>query len=259
MRAASGGSTRSRKSGLLSRSGLISRTSTDELASASSTTSHSSVLAELIVVGGDPGPAGGLDLVAHQGQQRRHDQRRPGAPRPQQGRSPRSTRPTCPSRCAGRRAPAGGRRPAPRRPPTGRRAARRRRARRAPAARFSASSRMTGDPTEGVSRRSRDRGTRRRPTIAAMGQAVRVSDDGAVRRLTLCRPGRVQHDHAAAARRAGRGARRRPGRPRRAGDPARRRGPGVLRRLRARLVDCRPGPDDDARPSGRGTAPPTST
>ena len=49
MRSASGGSTRSRKSGLLSRSGLISRTSTDECASAASTRSHSSVFAELIV------------------------------------------------------------------------------------------------------------------------------------------------------------------------------------------------------------------
>ncbi len=49
MRAASGGSSRSRKSGLFSRSGLTSRTSTEPVRSASSTASHSSVLAELMV------------------------------------------------------------------------------------------------------------------------------------------------------------------------------------------------------------------
>ena len=49
MREATAGSTRSRKSGLLSRSGLISRTSTDDVASARSTCSHSSVLDELMV------------------------------------------------------------------------------------------------------------------------------------------------------------------------------------------------------------------
>jgi hypothetical protein len=49
MRAASGGSSRSRKSGLLRRSGLTSRTSTEPVRSASSTVSHSSVLAELMV------------------------------------------------------------------------------------------------------------------------------------------------------------------------------------------------------------------
>ena len=54
-------------------------------------------------------------------------------PAPAAARWPRSRPPTCPTRCAARRAPAGGRRRAPRSPPTGRRAAPRRRARRAPA------------------------------------------------------------------------------------------------------------------------------
>ena len=55
--------------------------------------------------GAQPGPAGRRDLVAHQREQRRHDQRRPAAPRPAPGRSRRSRPPTCPSRCAARRAP----------------------------------------------------------------------------------------------------------------------------------------------------------
>ena len=49
MRAASGGSRRSRKSGLLSRSGLTSSTSTVPSTSAASTASHSSVFDELMV------------------------------------------------------------------------------------------------------------------------------------------------------------------------------------------------------------------
>ena len=49
MRAASGGSSRSRKSGLLRRSGLTRSTSTDPERNASSTVSHSSVFDELIV------------------------------------------------------------------------------------------------------------------------------------------------------------------------------------------------------------------
>ena len=49
MRSASGGSRRSRKSGLLSRSGLTSSTSTEPSRSASSTASHSSVFDELMV------------------------------------------------------------------------------------------------------------------------------------------------------------------------------------------------------------------
>ena len=84
MRSASGGSSRSRKSGLLRRSGLTSSTSTEPVRSASSTASHSSVLAELMVWARDAGARRRLDLVAHQRQQRRHDERRPGALRPQQ-------------------------------------------------------------------------------------------------------------------------------------------------------------------------------
>ena len=92
-----------------------------------------------------------------------------------------------------------------------------------------------------------------------MGEAVRISDDGAVRRLTLCRPAEYNtitpqlRDELGAALDAAQGDRVGPG------DPARRRGPGVLRRLRARLVDGGPGARRRAGPSGRGTAPPTST
>ena len=83
--------------------------------------------------GADAGPGGRLDLVAHQREQRRHDDGRAGrrlaGPRPRcrrgAARWPRSRPPTCPSRCAARRAPGGGRRPAPRSPATGPRAGRR--------------------------------------------------------------------------------------------------------------------------------------
>ena len=71
------------------------------------------------------GPARGLDLVAHQREQRRHDQRRPAHRAPAAGRSPGSRPPTCPSRCAARRGPARRRRRAPRPPRAARRAARR--------------------------------------------------------------------------------------------------------------------------------------
>ncbi len=71
----------------------------------------------------DAGPLGRLDLVAHQRQQRRDDHGRPGAQRAQQGRWPRSRPPTCPTRCAARRARGSARPPAPRSRPTGRRAA----------------------------------------------------------------------------------------------------------------------------------------
>ena len=73
--------------------------------------------------GGDAGPGGRLDLVAHQREQRRDDHRGARAARPAAARSRRSRPRTCPSRCAARPAPAGGRRPAPRSPATGPRAA----------------------------------------------------------------------------------------------------------------------------------------
>ena len=57
-------------------------------------------------------------------------------PRPGAARWTRSRPPTCPSRCAARRAPGGDGRPAPRRPRAGRRGSRRRRARRGGAARW---------------------------------------------------------------------------------------------------------------------------
>ena len=86
--------------------------------------SHSSALAELMVTARTPGALGGRDLVAHQRQQRRHDDRRPAPRRPQQQRWRRSRRRTCPSRCAARPARAGHRRPAPRSPRAARRGTR---------------------------------------------------------------------------------------------------------------------------------------
>ena len=79
------GSTRSRKLGLLSRSGLTSRTST---------CAGGDLGVDLVPVVGvgrvhgaglDAGPAGRLDLVAHQRDQRGNDHRRPGPAGPQQG------------------------------------------------------------------------------------------------------------------------------------------------------------------------------
>ena len=74
-----------------------------------------------------------------------------------------------------------------------------------------------------------------------MGDAVRETTEGGVRRLTFCRPEAYNtitpqlRDELGAALD---GAQQRPRRP---GDPPRRRGPRVLRRLRPRLVDRRPG------------------
>ena len=62
-----------------------------------------------------PGPLGRGDLVAHQGQQRRDDQRRARRRARAARRSPPSRPPTCPSRWPARPAPAAGGRPA--RPP----------------------------------------------------------------------------------------------------------------------------------------------
>ena len=107
------GSCSSRKRGLLSRSGVTSSTSTSSAASACA---H---VVPLVGVGGvdghgaDAGALGGGDLVAHEREQRRDDQGRPGARAPAAARWRRSRRPTCPSRCAARRAPAGARRRAP--------------------------------------------------------------------------------------------------------------------------------------------------
>ena len=75
----------------------------------------------------DPGPLGRLDLVAHQGEQRRDDHRRARPPASAAAGSPRSRPPTCPTRCAGRRARGAGRPRAPRSPTTGPRGGRRRR------------------------------------------------------------------------------------------------------------------------------------
>ena len=120
------GSTLSRKSGLLSRSGLISSTSTAPALDLGGDLVPLVEVGRVDRAGPDAGPGGRLDLVAHQRQQRRDDDGRPagGSPRVRAAaRWPRSRPPTCPSRCAARRAPAAGRRPAPRSPATGPRAA----------------------------------------------------------------------------------------------------------------------------------------
>ena len=75
----------------------------------------------------DAGALGGLDLVAHQREQRRHDHGRPGPAGSAAAGWPRSRPPTCPTRCAGRRGRGAGRRRGPRSPTTGPRAGRRRR------------------------------------------------------------------------------------------------------------------------------------
>ena len=69
---------------------------------------------------------------------------------------------------------------------------------------------------------------------------------------------RVQHDHRRAARRARRRPRRRRRRQRRAGRARASRGQGVLRRVRARLVDGGAGRARTAPAGGCGTASPTS-
>ena len=117
------GSTLSRKSGLFSRSGETSSTSTAPAATSSWIGVPLLGVGRVDGAGRDAGPGGGLDLVAHQGEQRRDDHRGARAARRAAARSPRSTPRTCPSRCAARRAPAACRRPAPRSPATGPRAA----------------------------------------------------------------------------------------------------------------------------------------
>ena len=118
------GSTSSRKPGLFSRSGLTSSTSTSPAAIRRVDSPP------LLDVGGvdrdraDAGPLGRLDLVAHQGEQRRDDHRRARRRGRAAARWRRSRPPTCPTRCAGRPARGAGRRPAPRSPPTGRRTSR---------------------------------------------------------------------------------------------------------------------------------------
>ncbi len=84
--AANSGSMSSRKRGLFSRSGLISSRSTVPSASIRRTSAHSPWLVLLIVCARRPEPLGRRDLVAHQRQQRAHDQRRPGARLAQQRR-----------------------------------------------------------------------------------------------------------------------------------------------------------------------------
>ena len=70
----------SRKSGLFKRSGLTSRTSRSPARTRWCISSQSVTLLELMVAALHAGPLGGGHLVAHQRQQRRHDDRRP-APR----------------------------------------------------------------------------------------------------------------------------------------------------------------------------------
>ena len=125
--AASRGSTSSRKPGLLSRSGLTEQHV--DLAGVDRVVDR----LPLLDVGGvdrhraDAGPLGRLDLVAHQGEQRRDDHRRTGPLLSAAAGWPRSRPPTCPTRCAGRRARGAGRPRGPRWPTTGPRGGRRRR------------------------------------------------------------------------------------------------------------------------------------
>ena len=87
--------------------------------------------------------------------------------------------------------------------------------------------------------------------------AIRTETEAGVRSIVFARPDRVQHDHPGLPRRARRRDRRGRRRPRRARHPAARRGPGILRRLRARLVDGRAGDRGGARAAlGLGRRPP---
>ena len=102
------------------------------------------------------------DLIAHEGQQRRDEHGRTAARGGAAAASPRSTRPTCPTRCAARRAHGCRRRPAPRSPRTGPRGSRRHRDRRAPGAISRAAARVSSliqpslsAPTDGTSAQSR--------------------------------------------------------------------------------------------------------
>ena len=102
-RSANSGSIAARNGGLLSRSGLISSTST---ASASSGRAPRPRLLGCRVdrVRADPDPLGRVDLVAHEREQRRDDQRRARTAPRAAARSRGSRPPTCPSPCAARTA-----------------------------------------------------------------------------------------------------------------------------------------------------------
>ena len=76
---ASRSSTRRPKPGLASRSGDTSSTSRSPSASSASIADHSSTFEEFERRRAQPGPLRRRDLVAHEREQRRHDERRPGA------------------------------------------------------------------------------------------------------------------------------------------------------------------------------------
>ena len=125
------GSISSRNAGLLSRSGEIRSRST---ASCVEQLAHAVPLVAVRRVDrvrADPEPLRGRDLVAHEGEQRRDQQRRPGAARRAGATWQRSTPRSSPSPCAARTARGRVLRRDARRPPTGARGTRHRR-RRAP-------------------------------------------------------------------------------------------------------------------------------
>ena len=74
-------------------------------ASRASISSQSSRLSLLMVSARTPARSAAIDLVAHEREQRRDEQRRPRAVVAQEPRSRRSRPRSCPSRCAARRAP----------------------------------------------------------------------------------------------------------------------------------------------------------
>ena len=93
------------KSSLASRSGEISSASTSSRSRASRMLCHSSRFDELTVTGREPSLCRGADLVPHQREERRDDERRATAAVAQDSASPASTRCSCPTRSAGRRVP----------------------------------------------------------------------------------------------------------------------------------------------------------
>ena len=84
-----------------------------------------------------------------------------------------------------------------------------------------------------------------------MGEAIRIEDDGAVRHLVLCRPDEYNTITPALRDELDAALDDADARPRRAGRPPAGRGPGVLRGLRARLVD-RVAQADERRRRGPG-------
>ena len=121
--AVSFGSTRSRKSGLLSRSGLTSRTSVRAGPDFGVDLLPFLCVGRIDRAGVDAGPLRGSDLVAHQREQRGHDDSGPSAARPAAARSRRNRRRTCPTRYAARQARGAARRRGPGSRSTGHRGA----------------------------------------------------------------------------------------------------------------------------------------